>query len=306
MKIVFAGLVCLSVSFSPLAQLPNESRIFKNSEGVIKRYEAAQLKSNSDIDGLGLNEDCDSDSDDCAQLSYLIPEGFGGVSLGSFSGGTQVELTLLRYNIHYSKNGRIPFYLLATTPLAGQVDVDTSISSLLGTDSGLLNLKIADDVITLFSEEGNGDGLCDFKGASDSNLQGGCYINTQMGIKLVEYLGDTGKSKQMGAFYASTQFSFEFPISDESGLTRAGRLAGGLGFSGYYANTDNVKHLFPELADTEGVQVKDLKKFYASFDAGLTFTVTEQFTITASYVKPLVNDDAFDDVVTLSFKYLVD
>ncbi|MDU0355797.1 hypothetical protein RS130_19605 [Paraglaciecola aquimarina] len=49
-----------------------------------------------------------------------------------------------------------------------------------------------------------------------------------------------------------------------------------------------------------------MKKFYASFDVGLTFTVTDQFTVTASYIQPIVNDDAFDDVLTLNFKYLTE
>ncbi|MDU0355798.1 hypothetical protein RS130_19610 [Paraglaciecola aquimarina] len=174
MKIVYMGLICLLVPVVSMAQLPNTSRIFKDDDGEYKRYEAATVDGTGNVSGLGLDESCSASP--CAEVSSEIPEGFGGFSLGAFNGGTEVQLTLIRYNIHYSKNGRIPFYIMATTPVAGQVDVDSSVSSLLGADSGLLNFKIADDVKTLFSESGNGDGLCDFNGASDNNLRVGVTL----------------------------------------------------------------------------------------------------------------------------------
>ncbi|MDX2370475.1 MAG: hypothetical protein QNK36_19070 [Colwellia sp.] len=243
-------------------------------------------------------------TDPCAQVESVIPEGFGGLSFGSFGGGAEAKATLVRYNLFYSTFGSIPLYIMASTPVANDdSSIDHLNASLLGTDSGLINIKIADDVYT-FNGNGkaNGNGLCDFTGATD-NLQGGCYLNSQAGIKMIEFTDDKGKSKQLGSFYTSIQLSFDFPISEEDGLTRAGRLAGGVGLSGYYANTDDIQSLYPEFKDTATNTVDELDKWYASFDASLMFAIDKEFSITASVSVPLVNDDVFDTVAGVQFQW---
>ena len=244
----------------------------------------------------------------CIEVSSEIPQGFGGLSLGSFGGGTEATATLLQYNIHYSTLGYIPIYFLASTPIAEDVTNESINHSLLGSNTGLLNIKLSDDFYTFFKEKNSGKGewICDFSGEEiNPNLQGGCYINTQVGLKLVEYRDENNKSKQLGAVYTSIQFSFDFPISQlvEGKFSKAGRLVGGLGFSGYYANTDDIVHLFPELHDTNGVQVSDLDKLYASFDMGMNFTIDEEFSLEASVSVPLVNDDIFDTVTSIRFTW---
>jgi hypothetical protein len=288
-----------SLSF---AQLPDQSRIYYD-EGKIKRYEAESFK--KDISDLKLNG-CKNDT--CANITSNIPEGFGGLSFGSFNGGAQAKATLARYNIHYSAKGKLPLYILATTPIANDTSDNNVSSSLLGTNSGLLNIKIADDTLTFYSLSGDGEGICDFRGPSSpngNNLGGGCYLNNPAGIPLVDYIDENGKSKQLGSFYASSQLSFEFMISKLSNnkLSKAGRIAGGIGISGYYANTDKVNHLFPKLKDTDEFKVEDLNKWYASIDAGITFTIDEEFSITATASYPLVNDKAFDTVTSIDFTW---
>ena len=209
-------------------------------------------------------------------------------------GGLEAEVNAVRYNLHYSTNQSIPFYLFFTAKSEKSDDSSEGVSSkFLGADSGLLNFKFADD-LTRF-DGNNGNGLCDFKG--DTNGFGGCYLNWQLGGKLLDYKDDKGKDKQMGAFYFSLQGVIDFAITEGTSLTKAGRLVGAIGLSGYYANTDDVKHLFPEFEDNDVGKVDDLKKWYASVDAGLYFTISDTFSAKASVSHPLVNEDVFDTIV---------
>lgn len=286
------------------AQLPDQTRIYSKG-GTYVRYEATAIEG-SRVEEMGFIKDgyCQAG---CAKLKAAIPEGFGGLVIGTSSGGAEARANLFRYNIHYSANGSLPLYILATTPIADDNSKDTANKSLLGTDSGLLNIKIADDTLTFNKEDGDGEGVCDFANGQ-GNLIGGCYLNTQVGIKFIDYLNDEGKSKQLASFYTSAQLSFEFPVSELSisQLTRAGRLAGGFGVSGYYANTDKVEHLFPEFQDTENAKVVGLKKWYASFDAGLSLTIDKQFSISATISKPLVNDDSFETITSINLNWIPD
>lgn len=296
-------LFTLFITTFAFAQMPNQSRVYPVKDGLV-RYEAEQ--DNLGLKAMAFDDQCKSKTT-CAILKDSIPEGFGGLSFGSFDGGTEARATLYRYNIHYSTTGKIPFYLLATaTPTNSEENKLGKLNNhLLGTDSGLINFKIADDFFTFNEEGGDGKGLCDFQNAQ-KNLGGGCYLNTQAGVKLIDYQDESGKSKYLAALYASTQISFDFAISKEANesIQRAGRLVGAFGLSGYYANTDKVSNLFPEFQSVDGMDVNKLEKLYASFDAGLTLTIDEEFSIEASFSKPLINDDRFDTVTKISLNWL--
>lgn len=326
-------IMLLAISFcsASYGQMPNKSRVYKVStdkDGVPRfaRYEAS-LKTKGGMKELGdkayldVENECkdgvkkitDTESEattekPCAEIVDNVPQGFGGLAIGAFDGGTEATATLVQYNIHYGTYGSIPLYLLTTLPVAEDVSKRSVKNSLLGTNSGLINIKLADDFFTFNKDKSKGDGygFCDFaKSPLDSNLQGGCYMNTQLGMKVVEYKDENDKSKQLGAIYTSIQFSFDFPISQVVGdkLTKAGRLAGGVGVSGYYANTDDVEHLFPKLHNSDGVKIADLDNAYASFDAGVIFTIDDEFSLEANVSIPLINDEVFDTVASIKFTW---
>ena len=115
---------------------------------------------------------------------------------------------------------------------------------------------------------------------------------------MVEYTKPDGSTDNLIAGYTSIQFSFDFPITQEG--TRAGRLVGAAGLSAYYANTSKIQNLFPEFSDSNVGKVKELKKFYASFDAGLKFTITNVVDINLKTTIPLTNRDVFDNQLSIS------
>jgi hypothetical protein len=246
-------------------------------------------------------EKIESDSGSKSVETNQVKEGFGSFSLGSFGGGVDAQVNLVRYNIHYSTNGSIPFYILGTAQATEAQGVEKINQSIIGQDSGLVNFKLATDWNIGEGENGNGNGICDFKGAV-ATLKGGCWANLQGGVKLLEYMDENDKTKNLGSFYMSGMLTMEFPISDAS-MTRAGRLISGVGFSGYYANTDKISHLYPEFTDGVVGNVADLKDWYASLDAGLTLTIDDQFSVKWTISKPFVNDKAFETVSSFSITW---
>ncbi len=231
-----------------------------------------------------------------------VQQGFGGFSLGSFGGGVDTKITFVRYNLHYSTNGSIPFYIMGTAQASDTQGADKVNQGVLGQNTGLVNFKFASDWnIGERWGKPNGNGFCDFTGA-DETLKGGCWANLQGGVKLVEYTDENEKTKNLGSIYVSGMLSMELPISDAS-LTRAGRLIAGLGLSGYYANTDKIAHLYPEFVDGEVGNVADLKEWYASVDAGFTFTIDKEFSVKYRLSKPLVNDEAFETISSISLTW---
>ncbi|GAB58271.1 hypothetical protein [Rheinheimera nanhaiensis] len=297
----------LLISASPYAfsQTPLSSRLYLDSQDNVIRYEANihsyGLKGKSSaselLSTLGITTACTKDK--CAQASDKIPQGFGNLSLTSFSGGAEAQINLIRYNLHYSAHGYLPLYLIVNASTDASFNLDTLNNSLLGTDTGLVNFKIADDTYTFNQDDGHG--ICDFKGSGSSanNLHGGCYINLQAGVKLLNYQNELEVDKRMAAFYSSAQFAFEFPITESTEIKKAGRLVGTLGLSGYYANTAKASSLFPELVENED----KLDKAYASFDAGFNLVIDEQFSITAKFSHPLNNKELLDSVTSVSFTW---
>lgn len=335
-------LVLTIMSGVVFAQNPLESRVYKVGKGSIK-YEAnlkldfETFKYYVDKDGNGNPVNCKHvkggkfikkfstfdeiktvyknysfvnslENIQCANFAKdtqeKIPTGFGNLSFGSFNGGAEAKATLLRYNIHYSSRGYIPFYLLATTTAGDNINPDNVKTNLFGTDSGLLNFKLADDVITF--NKYNQSGICNF----DANqfLSGGCYLNYQLGVKMVEYTNEDGSTDDLIAGYTSIQFAVDLPITkvSDKAFARAGRLIAAAGLSAYYANTDKVQNLFPEFKDNNVGKVDDLKEFYASFDAGLKFTLTDVLDINVKATMPLTNRDVFDNQIHVSFSWTPD
>jgi hypothetical protein len=240
-----------------------------------------------------------------SKLINLIPTGFGNVSFGSFNGGAEAKATLLRYNLHYSSRGYIPFYILATTTAGGNLDTDNLKTNLFGTNSGLLNFKFADDIYTFNAKKKNG--FCNF----DENpfIAGGCYLNYQLGAKMLGYTKENGSTGNLVAGYTSIQLAIDLPITTQTtagSFSRAGRLVAAAGFSAYYANTDKIQSLFPEFQDNVVGNVSDLKKSYASFDAGLKFTLTDVVDVNLSANFPLTNKDIFDNQVSVSVTWAPD
>jgi hypothetical protein len=327
--LIFIGIF----STSAAAQKPLQSRVYIVSDaGKVERYEA-NLKLDSDMTELYLasvdintctkvndptsklnssvlvqaevaafdntlkNVDCKLKNNLSHDISDDIPTGFGDLSFGSFNGGTQVEATLLRYNLHYSSSGAIPFYILATTAAGGNIDPENVKTNLVGTDGGLLNFKFADDVVTFNGKRKNG--FCNF--TSNDLLSGGCYLNYQLGAKMVEYTNEDGTTDSLFAGYTSIQLAFDFPITQDG--SRAGRLVGAAGLSAYYANTEKVQFLFPEFSDSATGNVADLDKYYASFDVGLKFTISNVVDINVKSSIPLSNRDVFSNQTSISVSW---
>jgi hypothetical protein len=345
MRYYFISLLFLSTS--GLAQDPLESRFYKIANGI-QRYEAnlnldvetLKLYAQRDVvsgdiigctDSTGTAITTDAQLDNAATkntdwgfesistenitctsfdqgvgntVSNKIPTGFGNMSFGSFNGGAEAKATLFRYNLHYSSRGFIPFYILATTTAGGNLDSDSVKTNLFGTNSGLLNFKFADDVYT-FNAKKKG-GICNF----DENpfLSGGCYLNYQLGAKMIGYTKEGGGTGNFVAGYTSIQLAIDLPITQLTAGTfsRAGRLVAAAGFSAYYANTDKVQNLFPEFQDNAVGKVDDLKSSYASFDAGLKFTLTDVVDVSLSSSFPLTNKDIFDNQVSISVTWAPD
>lgn len=237
-------------------------------------------------------------------VSNQIPTGFGGLSFGSFNGGAEAKATLLRYNIHYSSRGFIPFYILATTTAGNNLDADNVKTNLFGTNSGLLNFKMADDVYTFNAHKKNG--FCNF--VDNPFLSGGCYLNYQLGAKMIGYTDENGKTDNLVAGYSSIQFAVDLPITQTKAnvFSRAGRLVAALGLSAYYANTEKVQNLFPEFKDSEFGKVEGLNEFYSSVDAGVKFTLTNVVDINLSASFPLVNKKVYDNNVSISIVWYPD
>ncbi|NRB63195.1 MAG: hypothetical protein HRU40_09265 [Saprospiraceae bacterium] len=312
--------ICCGFSTTSFAQLPLKSHVYEDkttpnqfyvatgdnsqtnfARGCVAEINAVQKFSLAGADKSALYESEDKRNACKKQFQQTVPDGVGDFSFGSFNGGFEAEINAIQYNLYYSTTQYIPFYLFFTAKSEDKENNKEQLSSkLLGTNSGLLNIKFADDVYQ-FGLNGDGEGVCDFAGSPAGF--GGCFINFQAGAKLLEYKDTDGKTKQLGAGYASVQFTAELPITKVNPVTKEGRLVGALGFSAYYANTDDVKHLFPELKDNDVGKVQDLKKAYASVDAGILFTISNQFSAKFSVSHPLVNDDAFETITKFSFTW---
>lgn len=303
-KFLLASLL-INIAPNALSQTPLSSRLYLNEDGKVFRYEANlrsyELKDSEkgikSLDVLGTDESCTNDNNGCAEAKIKIPQGFGNLALTSFSGGTEARINLVRYNLNYSTNGYLPIYLLVNPTTDVEFTRETLNNSLLGTDTGLVNFKIADDTYTFKQNDGNG--VCDFRDEDTKNLHGGCYVNLQAGVKLLNYKSPQDENKRTAAFYSSAQFAFEFPITEPTNLTKTGRLIGTFGLSGYYANTAKASSLFPELTENQS----KLNKAYASFDAGINLVIDDQFSVTATFSHPLNNKELLDSVTSVSFTW---
>lgn len=286
---------------APLNEQLQEFRKIEAQQPLTAQESAAEAALHEQIEKA--RDDAKKEADEA--YDNKVPDGFGGLDFAGTSAGAEVRVTPIRYNIHYSAKGSLPFYLMMVSQAERVVDADQSSRNLMDRDGGLLNIKIADDVWQPFSKPGNGPDvgkrLCDFRGSDvAAGFGGGCYLNLQAGVKVFNYV-ESSATEYDFAGYASVSFAFEFPISKGENVRRpakAGRVIGALGVSGFSATTDNVAALFPEVAGIE-----DMDKRYAVADAGLRFTIDNKFSLLAEYKKPLGNEELFEETYSLSLSY---
>ena len=140
----FISIFSLIFIQSAFATLPNKSR-FLYAEDLKKLQKVIPAEQLAEY---GITESTNkSELKDTINKGGLpiINEGLGSFAYTSANDEATFNANLVKYNLHLADDISLPFYLFVGRPVASNINEDTVQNSLLSRESGLVNLRFAND-----------------------------------------------------------------------------------------------------------------------------------------------------------------
>lgn len=216
-------------------------------------------------------------------------QGVGPLALQTSNGEQEIQVNLMRYNLHLAPKAVLPFYMFVGRPIESKIDADTVTSALMNPDGGVVNFKLADDDLFCFMPK--------------ADVVSAAYVlGYDAGMKAYEVEME-GESDYDYSPYASLFFKADIPITEAAkkvksvGITASeqeisslatvdpsdlivGRLVFSIAAMVSDSDSDKYKDLFME---TE-VDPNSIDGSIETVIARASFNITNQFSVEAGGV----------------------
>ena len=295
---IIIGLISLIFIQNAHSTLPNKSRFISGEEleRIQDKVPNELMKADYGIDkneGEKANKAKYVDTINKGGLP-IINEGLGAFNFSSANDESTFNANLVKYNLLLADDISLPFYLFVGRPVESNVNEDTAQNALLSRESGLFNIRFANDFTNFSVPLPNSDKrLCKF-----TEMPGGCFFGYDFGLKTWETdENGTGDSDYTYAAYGALTLSVELPITDAAKTSIAGRLIWNLGANYVNSDSDKYRNLFLDDAGSE-----DVSDNMGYIDTKFIFTVTKVVTIEVGGIL-YSSSDSVDENTTISISY---
>ena len=245
----------------------------KRGSGLISKYLIS-------VNDLGINS-----------ISTEEPS-FGGISKIS---GQGVNLNLVKYKALLGGGRYIPLYFLTATT-EDYTDNNELTAKVIDNNSGVFNLKWADEYMIL----ANKDGLCDYS----EDLNGGCFLTFELGAKILETKNAAGEKKyDKHALYGGLGIDWEIPVFKADGITDPNTPAGNImfGFSVNVLQTDS-EELEKSFELNDASSDLDLKDLTGFLELRASIYISDVISLNVKRLRQ-IQDDSFEDQTIFKLDY---